>query len=227
MSPRRTEVFHDLGYCQHLRAIVFVGFEGCNFRSQGPLVAQSRCSGHERTTDGLRATHASRLELTQGSECFIVESNRYRLCHEGQRITFCDTRQGTGHARTLGRPQMWHGIWHEKAMVGMRNTGHGVLAVLGSVLLVAGCAFHPEISPWAGLTPDGITLEFGVDTCNADLEASVVESAATVEVTIIARDDTTNDCRDMLTVVLDDPLADRELVDGATGRVLEVRLLER
>ncbi len=109
----------------------------------------------------------------------------------------------------------------------MRNTRHGVLAVLGSVLLLAGCAFHPEISPQAGLGPDGITLEFGVDTCNADLEASVVESAATVEVTIVARDDTTNDCRDTLTVVLDYPLGDRELVDGATGRVPEVRLLER
>ena len=74
---------------------------------------------------------------------------------------------------------------------------------------------------------DGITLEFDVDTCNADLEGSVVESPATVEVTITARNDTTSDCRDMLLVVLEEPLGDRDLVDGATGRVLEVRLLDR
>jgi hypothetical protein len=108
-------------------------------------------------------------------------------------------------------------------MTTSRKTGRGVLLVLGFVLLLAGCSTHPEISNWVLVRPDGVTIEFGVDTCNADLDASVVESDTRVEVTITAKNDTTDDCRDHLIISLDGPLDGRELVDASTGETLEVR----
>lgn len=74
------------------------------------------------------------------------------------------------------------------------------------------------------MRPDGVTIEFGVDTCNADPDASVVESDTRVEVSITAKNDTTDDCRDHLIISLDSPLEGRELVDASTGETLEVRL---
>ena len=97
--------------------------------------------------------------------------------------------------------------------------------VVGALFLLAGCTFHPAIDPVAFLSPDGVTIEFGVPTCNADLDAMVIESDARVEVTITAQNDTTDDCRDVHVIVLDDRLNGRELVNGSTGETFEVRLV--
>jgi len=99
----------------------------------------------------------------------------------------------------------------------------GVPLLLKFVLLLAACSSRPEVDNWALLRPDGVTIHFGVDTCNAELSAEVVESPAQVVVTITAQKDTTDDCRDQLVVVLAEPLRDRELINGATGKAFEVR----
>lgn len=59
--------------------------------------------------------------------------------------------------------------------------------------------------------------------CNTDLDAAVVESHATVEITITAKNDTTDDWADSIVITLDQPLGDRPLVNGSTGEVLDVQ----
>jgi hypothetical protein len=66
-----------------------------------------------------------------------------------------------------------------------------------------------------------------VGSCNADLTAEVEESPSQVTVTVTARDDTSDDCLDGLIVHLDQPLGDRQLLDGVTGDVVSVRHANR
>ncbi len=70
---------------------------------------------------------------------------------------------------------------------------------------------------------DGRTLNLTVGSCNANLTAEVEESPSQVTVTVTARDNTGNDCLDGLSVHLDQPLGDRQLLDGVTGDVVSVR----
>jgi len=66
-------------------------------------------------------------------------------------------------------------------------------------------------------------VELGINTCNADLDALVVESDTTVEVTITAENDTTDDCADSIVITLDKPLGHRRLINGSTGDLLDVQ----
>lgn len=103
-----------------------------------------------------------------------------------------------------------------------RNIGRGGVLAIGLVVLVTACATNPEINE-VYLQSDGVTIEFGIDSCNADLDALVVESEATVEVTITATSDTPDDCADSIIIMLNEPLGDRQLLNGSTGDVLDVR----
>jgi hypothetical protein len=75
----------------------------------------------------------------------------------------------------------------------------------------------------ASARADGRTLNLTVGSCNADLTAEVEESPTQVTVTVIARDDTSDDCLDGLVVHLDHPLGHRQLLDGVTGDLVSVR----
>lgn len=91
-------------------------------------------------------------------------------------------------------------------------------AVTGcSMLLLSGCAAPPQILD-AWLAADGATLELTIDTCNADLTIEVEYTASFVYVTVDAENDHTGDaCADGLTIVLEEPMGDRQLVDGRSG----------
>ena len=104
--------------------------------------------------------------------------------------------------------------------------GPRIALTIGILVVLTACSAHPEIDSWVLLEPDDKTIHFGVDTCNADLEAAVIELGTQVEVTITAKNDTTDACRDQLVVTIDNPLGERGLVDGSTGETLEVRRLE-
>jgi hypothetical protein len=105
--------------------------------------------------------------------------------------------------------------------------GRGLSAVLvaGLALVLAACSTDPEINE-VYLRSDGVTVEIGVNTCNADLDAVVVESDTTVEVTITAENDTPDDCADSIVITLDQPLGDRPLIDGSTGNAIDVQPAE-
>lgn len=69
------------------------------------------------------------------------------------------------------------------------------------------------------------TLGVGVNSCHADLEAEVVETATEVRVTVTATGGSADlDCSDTLDVQLDRPLDGRQVVDGASGQAVEVTL---
>lgn len=75
-----------------------------------------------------------------------------------------------------------------------------------------------------GATVRGKTLELTVGSCKGSPTAKVVESNE--RVTITARADLSNpdDCADSLTVELEGPLGDRQLVDAFDGETLETRV---
>jgi len=107
-------------------------------------------------------------------------------------------------------------------MLAMKRNGLSVVLVVGSLLLLAACSTNPEIDE-VFLRSDSVTIEFGVNACNADLFAEVVESDTTVEVTITAENDTTDACADLIAITLDKPLGDRQVVNGSTGEVLDIQ----
>jgi len=75
MSPRRTEALHEVGHRQHLGTIVVVGLQGGHLGGELPLVVEPRCSLDQCGTDCLGAGHTGCLELVEGLERFVVESN--------------------------------------------------------------------------------------------------------------------------------------------------------
>jgi len=75
MSPRRTEALHEVGYRQHLRTVIVIGFERGDLRGQGPLVMKSGGSADECGTDRFGTGHAGRFESPEGTDRFIIESN--------------------------------------------------------------------------------------------------------------------------------------------------------
>jgi hypothetical protein len=97
-----------------------------------------------------------------------------------------------------------------------------VAAALAAVVLSA-CSTTGAHIVEASATADGRTLNLIVGSCNADLTAEVEESPSQVTVTVTARDDTSDDCLDGLIVHLDQPLTDRQLLDGVTGDAVSVR----
>ena len=106
------------------------------------------------------------------------------------------------------------------AVVNKRRLSAILVAALALVL--AGCSTNPEITE-VYLRSDGVTIEVGVNTCNADLNAVVVESDTTVKMTITAENDTTDDCADSIAITLDQPMGDRQLINGSTGDVVDVQ----
>ncbi|MBT8207590.1 MAG: hypothetical protein HKN07_00680 [Acidimicrobiia bacterium] len=99
------------------------------------------------------------------------------------------------------------------------------LLFFGVVALIASaCAGTVPVID-AVASGDGTTVFVSVNSCNAEPEFTVEESDDTVTITANhqGRLPRGEDCADGMAVVLDTPLGDRQLVDGATGDVLEVR----
>ena len=91
-----------------------------------------------------------------------------------------------------------------------------------ALISMAACtrSFEAEIME-ASVGANGRALSLDVGTCNADLTATTEESRDRVTVTVTARNNTTDDCSDLV-VHLDRPLGDRQLVDGATGEAVAI-----
>lgn len=68
------------------------------------------------------------------------------------------------------------------------------------------------------MSPDGRSIAVAVDSCNAEPVVEIGEqSADRVVVSATAERNAGRDCADVVSVVLDEPLGDRRLVDGSTG----------
>jgi len=98
--------------------------------------------------------------------------------------------------------------------------GCRVVGVLVVALSLGACSGgSPTVSEVFG-APGSDQLEVSVDTCNASPEVSAEESGAEVRLIVDegeASGDGGDDCRDSVMVTLEEPLGQREVVDGATG----------
>lgn len=97
-----------------------------------------------------------------------------------------------------------------------------VLAVAGMGLGACGGFSDVAIYHAGRDGPESTVLFLSVQSCNADHQIELDESATVVTVTIAARQDTDDDCSDAVAVLLDAPLGDRPLVDGSTGGPINV-----
>lgn len=73
------------------------------------------------------------------------------------------------------------------------------------------------------VSPDQLTLFLGVDSCNGGPTAVVDQGPDVIRVSVesfIPGGDESEACADAITVVLDEPLSDRLVVDGVTDREL-------
>jgi hypothetical protein len=103
---------------------------------------------------------------------------------------------------------------------GRRSVPAGAVAVLLAAGVLAGCRADAEVAEiLATDQPDAFDVI--VDTCNADLDVSVDESATEVVIVVRNNDRTLfptggDDCQDAVRVELDAPLGDRaiRLADG-------------
>jgi len=77
----------------------------------------------------------------------------------------------------------------------------------------------------AYLGPDGRLLEIGVSSCNGDPTADVTEDDDVVTIVVesyLPPGDESDGCADVLTVELETALGGRQVVDGLTGKVIDV-----
>lgn len=91
-----------------------------------------------------------------------------------------------------------------------------------SVLLAPGCALawqDQEISI-VEVGPDDTTLTVGYH-CHMDSSLDAVETGDEIRLSLRTYDAAIGDCADVEQVTLDDPLADRRIVDTATGDEVE------
>ena len=62
VAPRRTELLHQLGHCEHLGTIGIVGLESCSFGRERLLAPQTIRGCEQRCADGLGLRHPRSLE---------------------------------------------------------------------------------------------------------------------------------------------------------------------
>jgi hypothetical protein len=87
-------------------------------------------------------------------------------------------------------------------------------------VLLSGCSLIPRSVPVteASLVDgDDRRISLTVSTCNAADTVEVDETASEVTVAVTARNDTTDDCQDALTIELSSSLASRPLIDARSG----------
>ncbi len=105
-----------------------------------------------------------------------------------------------------------------------RRRSEGI-ALVGVVLvaLATGCGSSTPVDergpqPIVGWANGGELQIVYVDTCNGDPEATVVEDADTVTISVTSTVRASGEeCQDSLRIPLDAPLGDRTVIDGVTG----------
>ena len=75
MSPRRTELLHELCDGEHLGTVGFVRLQHGHFLCQDLPALEPIGSLDQRRPDGPGSAHAGGLQSAEGSEGFIVQSN--------------------------------------------------------------------------------------------------------------------------------------------------------
>ncbi|MQA32646.1 hypothetical protein GCU49_03565 [Modestobacter roseus] len=106
----------------------------------------------------------------------------------------------------------------------MEQTSRRCLTTLAAIAVLTACSSDEERGPQpiVGWSTDGDVLQVWLPTCNGDPETEVLHADDRVTVTVVAtKRDPSDACQDSVTVLLDEPLGDRTVVDGSTGREAE------
>ena len=104
-----------------------------------------------------------------------------------------------------------------------RTRRSAIAGVALAAVVLSACSTTGAHIVEASAREEAVRLNLTVGSCNGDLTTEVEESPSQVTVTVTARDDTNDDCLDGLIVHLNQPLGDRQLLDGVTGDVVSVR----
>ena len=99
------------------------------------------------------------------------------------------------------------------------------MVAAGIAVAVAGCSAPDEYADiWEAYgTPGSNELRLFVATCNAELSADVIELDDEVTIAVTARNNTTDDCLDILTIQLASPLGERSVMDAFDGDALVIQ----
>jgi hypothetical protein len=108
-----------------------------------------------------------------------------------------------------------------------RNIALGVRRALALAVLVAtgSCSDGRRDAPIGGATIEGDrVLHVSIDACNADDNRVTVEESATAVIVTASTDDPLDGdaCADSVSVTLDSPLGDRQVIDGTSSRLIDV-----
>ncbi len=97
------------------------------------------------------------------------------------------------------------------------------MAVLVSAVVAAGCIGPRDARINQATLQGDRTLVLGIDACNGSNEAKTTERSDQVRVKVRTDDAPGgDDCSDVVTIQLKEPLGDRPLIDDSTGRAVEV-----
>ena len=99
------------------------------------------------------------------------------------------------------------------------------MAVLVSAVVTTGCIGPRDAKIYQATLQGDRTLVLSIDACNGSNTAETTERSDQVRVKV--RTDEArggDDCSDVVTIQLKEPLGDRPLIDGSTGREVEVLL---
>ena len=123
-------------------------------------------------------------------------------------------------------------IDHSSARPGTAFVIASILTSLAAAFVIPACSgddrqIDTQIFAVAG-DRDGTELRLGINSCNAtEIHVRVTEEADTVDLLVQTVGGHEGDeCADATKVVLDEPLADRLVVDETTGDVITVGPLE-
>jgi hypothetical protein len=111
-------------------------------------------------------------------------------------------------------------LWRHRRFVGLSLVV--VLAACGSP---TGGSREPVSLAGVAYSSDGQSLTIGVNSCNGNPSATVTEQDTTVLVAaeaFIPAGDDQETCEDKVSIVLDEPLGSRRLVDAVGDRTIEV-----
>ena len=103
--------------------------------------------------------------------------------------------------------------------------GVGRASVALATFMLVGCSLRSEVPRAISQPLAAETQSFEVDVlrCDSSPKVEVTETAEEVRVRIVATTESScgNDCADIVTVQLDNPLGDRRLIDESTGQKVD------
>jgi hypothetical protein len=101
-----------------------------------------------------------------------------------------------------------------------------VAGVLVAAVLIVGCGGDDEVTVQSASTSGGLDLTLLLNSCtDREPVVEVTEDPGAVRVRVSERGSQQGDCADAVTVTLDRPVGDRQLVDDVEGAAVYVEVV--